>query len=245
MTNEELPHTNLTPNWALRSAAMEWHEAAIAANRPAPLASRPTPAKPQATATPSPAAPAHLATGSTPAVPEAPALGPTARLTAALSGRHGSRRAGMSTAAERPLPLPDWALGGGPVRGAVDMHEAGAAAEGALADEDDVEGSRVGGHGEAMEQGDKGEREGDGESPRVGISGMEGGAEAARGPAALLSGVRRDDALAGQEDLEGGDVVMMDAGFDDGQGNEEPWPEVPTHRIARAGSQRERVPALA
>jgi hypothetical protein len=246
MTNEELPHTNLTPNWALRSAALEWREAASAATRPTPLTSRPTP---YATTTPTPAnyptpagAPAHPATNPTPAAGSQPTLGPTARLTAALSGRHRAQRVGGSAAGEHPLPLPDWALDGeAAVRDGSDVLE-GEATEAGLVVGDDV---RVSDDGEAMEQDWEGERAREGNSPRVVVFGVEGEDDPARAPEGLVGGVGRDGGFEGQEVLEGGDVVMADVEFEGGEGDEELWPEVPTHRITRTDSQRERILALA
>lgn len=226
MTNEALAHTNLTANWALRSAAVEWREASDAAAAAAPRKERLRDSNSAAPA----AVPATAARPSAvPSTSWAPASAPEEAAAVRKSGE--------------PLPLPDWASPGYRPPPVEQMAEVGSRAEvERTGGGDPVEGEAEQGRSffrdQAVEEMDEEvDWSGRVRGEEVGPGAREGD-EAAATEEPVVIEVERGGA---GEDVEMADAVELED-FDDTQVLH--WPRAPSHRIS-SRSDVERLPALA
>jgi hypothetical protein len=225
MTNEVFPHTTLTPNWALRSAALEWREAA--SKTPAPVGRR----SPVVTNTSVSGANDNASrTAEGGSTSTSSALNPASGV-----GFSSVRPQGSSVA---PLPLPDWAQPGytAPTqeqRPAIETETPISAAQG----------QQTGGYVSPVIAGDGLSGVGasvDGPSEQVSrhevdsSSEMEIDAEGQEEPVVIEVGRTGEDVemANGQGTGEFDDVQLVH------------WPRVPSHRIT-SRQEQERVPAFA
>eukprot|EP00884_Botryococcus_braunii_P022330 jgi/Botrbrau1/8781/Bobra.0330s0013.1 len=230
MTNEVFAHTELMPNWALRSAAVEWREASAASKAS-------TSAAPTRTSTASNINEPSLPASASSSTGQAGGLA-TSSAPGRVSGRVSSFDR-QDVGVEAPLRLPDWAQPGYVAGvGQAPAMDTAASLPNRVAEVD--QGTSVGAGTDVAPEGlDVGRMDADVEG-----GGMNGREE--------VGSVSEMDYETGEVEEPvhldvgsmGGDVEMPNApeGFDDTELMN--WPRAPSHRIASRREQ-DRVPAFA